>query len=210
MTTMRRLGALALLALFAPALAAQTAVELAQPTPPTTAALEIQPESRLWIEGTSTVRDYQCEATRIEGALELDAAAPSIAVMDLQNSVRAVRLTIPVADLDCRNGTMNGHMRKALDAEAAPEISYRLTGHEIDVQANGDALATLHGELTIAGTTRPLTMGAIVTPGPDGTLKVQGSQEIVMTEYNVKPPKLMLGALKVDPRVMVHFEMVLK
>src|SRR5690606_41199144 len=92
MTTLRRLSALALLILPAPALAAQSTIEpgpLAAPNG--RAVLVIQPESRLWIEGTSTVRDYRCEATRIDGAVELDAAEPSIAVADLQRSVRGVR-----------------------------------------------------------------------------------------------------------------------
>ena len=211
MTTLRRLSALALLVLPVPALAAQSAIEPAQTTPPNgRAVLVIQPESRLWIEGTSTVRDYRCEATRIVGAVELDAAEPSIAVADLQRSVRGVRLDIAVADLDCRNGTMNDHMRKALKAEQNPGIAYRLTAHEIEVQENGDALATLEGELTIAGTTQPVTIDAVVTPGQDGTLKVQGSKEIIMTEFDVSPPKLMLGTLKVNPRVMVHFDVLLK
>ncbi len=211
MTTLRRLSALALLILPAPALAAQSTIEpgpLAAPNG--RAVLVIQPESRLWIEGTSTVRDYRCEATRIDGAVELDAAEPSIAVADLQRSVRGVRLDIAVADLDCRNGTMNDHMRKALKADKNPGIAYRLTKHELEVQESGDALATLEGELTIAGTTQPVTIGAVVTPGPDGTLKVQGSKEIIMTEFGVNPPKLMLGTLKVNPRVMVHFDVLLK
>src|SRR5690606_9479843 len=58
---------------------------LLQDTPETTplaarsnpALLVIQPESRLWFEGTSTVRDFRCEATRIDGAVELDAAGLS-------------------------------------------------------------------------------------------------------------------------------------
>ncbi|HEY8468979.1 MAG TPA: hypothetical protein VIL18_05020, partial [Longimicrobiales bacterium] len=113
MTTMRRSSALALLVLPAQALAAQSAVEQALTPPETGAVLTIQPESRLWIEGTSTVRDYRCDATRVDGVVELDPARPSIAVADLQQSVRAVRLDIAVADLDCRNNTMNDHMRKA-------------------------------------------------------------------------------------------------
>ncbi|HEX7088918.1 MAG TPA: YceI family protein [Longimicrobiales bacterium] len=211
MATMRRLSALALLVLPAPAFAAQNAVEPARLTPPDTdTVLMIRPESRLWIEGTSTVRDYRCDATRVDGAVELDPAQPSIAVADLQRSVRGVRLDIAVADLDCRNGTMNDHMRKALKAEDHPAIAYRLTAHQIEVQENGDGLATLEGELTIAGTMQPVTIAAVVTPGPDGTLKVQGSKEIVMTEFGVSPPKLMLGALKVNPRVVVSFDIVLK
>ena len=211
MTTMRRLSALALLVLPAPALGAQSAVVQRALTPPETGAvLTIQPESRLWFEGTSTVRDFRCDATHVDGVVELDPARPSIAVADLQQSVRAVRLDIAVADLDCRNNTMNDHMRKALKAQDHPGIAYRLTAHKIEVQENGNGLATLEGELTIAGTTQPVAITAVVTPGAEGTLKVQGTKEIIMTDYGVSPPKLMMGALKVNPRVLVNFDVVLK
>jgi len=211
MTTLRRLSALALLVLPAPAFATQSAIEPGPITQPNgRAVLVIQPESRLWFEGTSTVRDFRCEATRIEGEVELDAAQPSIAVADLQRSVRRVRLDIAVADLDCRNGTMNDHMRKALKAEQNPGIAYRMKSYQLEVQGSGDGVAKLEGELTIAGTTKPVTIDATVTPGADGTLKVHGSKEIIMTDFGVNPPKLMMGTLKVNPRVVVHFDVVLK
>jgi len=211
MTTLRRLSALALLVLPAPVLAVQGVIEPGPSSPANgRAALVIQPDSRLWFEGTSTVRDFRCEATRMDGAVEVDAAKPSIAVVDLQGSVRSVRLDIAVADLDCRNGTMNDHMRKALKADQNPGIAYRMTNYQLQVQGNGEGLAKLEGDLTIAGTTKPVTLDVVVTPGADGTLKVQGSKEIVMTDFGVNPPKLMMGTLKVNPRVVVHFDVVLK
>jgi hypothetical protein len=39
---------------------------------------------------------------------------------------------------------------------------------------------------------------------------VKGSHEIRMKEYGLKPPTLMLGTLKVDERVKVSFDLLLK
>ena len=70
------------------------------------------PESRVWVDGTSTVRSFRCDATQLSGTV--DASMESFDAAQLQVAVRSVAVTIPVAGLDCRNGTMNNHMRKAL------------------------------------------------------------------------------------------------
>src|SRR5688500_18863916 len=72
--------------------------------------LNLSKESKLWIEGTSTMKSFSCAATKIDVAV---LAEPGAAPSDL---VQSASLVMPVAQLDCKNGTMNGHMRKALKA----------------------------------------------------------------------------------------------
>ena len=52
--------------------------------------------------------------------------------------------------------------------------------------------------------------GDWVKPGADGTLVVSGAREVRMTEFGLKPPTLMLGTMKVDEKITVGFEVVLK
>src|SRR5688500_2995880 len=72
--------------------------------------LRLQPGSKVWVSGGSTVRDWRCDAKTIESALELLAQDPAAAVAQL---VQTAKVAVPVADLECGNGTMNEHMRKA-------------------------------------------------------------------------------------------------
>ena len=44
----------------------------------------------------------------------------------------------------------------------------------------------------------------------NGQLRVCGSKRLVMTEWGVRPPTLMLGTMKVNPSVTVGFDVVLK
>ena len=37
-----------------------------------------------------------------------------------------------------------------------------------------------------------------------------GTHEVRMTEFGLKPPKLMLGTMKVDEKIKVGFEIALK
>lgn len=161
--------------------------------------LSFQPQSRVWVEGTSTVRGYRCESTSVTGT----AQASSAELADLATVPRA-EVTIPVASLDCRNGTMNGHMRKALKAEQSPTI--RLRASNVRVAAG---TARISGDLTIAGQTRPISLDGSVT-SEDGKVRVRGSKRLVMTDFGVQPPTLMMGTMKVAAPVTIGFDVVLK
>lgn|SRR5690606_24886048 len=171
--------------------------------------LVIQPESRVWVEGKSTVRDFNCAATEIIGAIESGPAA-SLSIDNLQSAVSSLALTIPVAKMDCGNGTMDGHMRKALKAEQHENIEFSLSSYTASPAVAGVSTLELAGTLRIAGADQPVTIVAEATQESDGTLRVQGNTAIRMTEWGVKPPSLMLGTMKVKDEVVVKFDIRLR
>jgi polyisoprenoid-binding protein YceI len=160
-----------------------------------TTRIPLQPTSSVWVEGGSTVRGWKCTAKKIDAQIAGDPAASSI-----DKLVTGATLTVPVAQLDCGNGTMNEHMRKALQAEKNPEIDFALSSYDVS-----GSTATLKGTLKIAGTTKPIEIPATVAEqGKD--VRVKGSKVINMKEWGVKPPSLMLGTMKVKENVTVSFD----
>ena len=159
--------------------------------------LSIGKESRVWLEGTSTVRSFKCNATKLDVAAiaEPDELPASM--------VKSATLTVPVAQLECGNKTMNEHMRKALKAEANPQISWKMTSY--DVQGSN---VVINGKLTIAGRENAIELRGTGS-AENGTLRFKGSKQFKMTEYGVKPPSLMLGTMKVGDPVTVSFDLVL-
>jgi polyisoprenoid-binding protein YceI len=173
------------------------------------AALDLQPESRLWVAGTSTVRAFQCQAGTFDAKIESSGADAVAAVLAGEKAVSTIEVTVPAEKLDCRNGTMNEHMRKALNAKEFPTVVFRAASY--DLSRTGESVAvTLNGSLTLGGLEKPITVKAQAKPGPDGTLIVSGTREVRMTEFGLKPPTLMLGTMKVDEKITVGFEVVLK
>jgi polyisoprenoid-binding protein YceI len=162
--------------------------------------LSFQPQSRVWVEGTSTVRGYRCESTSVTGSAQ--AATAELAALA---SVPRAEVSIPVASLDCRNGTMNGHMRRALKADENPTIRLRARG----VQVSPTGAAKISGDLTIAGQTRPVTIDGTAA-SEEGKVRVRGSKRLVMTDFGVQPPTLMMGTMKVAAPVTIGFDVVLK
>jgi polyisoprenoid-binding protein YceI len=165
------------------------------------------PDSKVRVEGTSTVRDWGCDAKQVDGVVTAERAI--LPLDQIEGAVETVEIVIPVAQLDCRNGTMNDHMRKALKAQDNPELRYRLTTYRVET-AEGTVNVALEGELLMAGATRPVQFPATLTRTEDGNVRVQGSAQLKMTEWGMKPPSLMLGTMKVGATVTVKFDVVLR
>jgi hypothetical protein len=171
-------------------------------------SLTLQPDSRLWFDGNSTVRRWSCKAGSFETVV--DAAPDAVAgVLAAQKVVRAATVRVPSRELACGNGVMDEHMLKALRAETHPVIEFRLASYE--VARGGDGVqGTLTGTLTLAGVSRTISIPAQARPGDDGVLRVTGAYPLAMPDFGMKPPTLMLGTLKVDPTVTVRFDLALK
>lgn len=169
--------------------------------------LKLGAESKLWFDGKSTVRDWSCKATQIDAVIDAEAGAVAN-VLKAQKAVKTVTVTFPTAKLDCENGTMNGHMMKALAGTEHKEITFTLTGYEL--AAGAPVKGTLNGSLTIKGVTKPVTVPVEYVATPGGALRVTGKYALKMTDWTVVPPKLMMGALKVDPTVIVNFDLQLQ
>ena len=170
--------------------------------------LTLQPESKLWVTGTSNVRDFECAA----GAVTVDVVSVPGAVALIasgEKAVKGVGVRVPAAQLDCKNGKMNSHMLKALKATEHPEITFDLTSYELATVTSG-VKVTLVGDLTLGGVKKSITMIAKAAPVDGGALKVTGVQDVVLSEYGLKAPTLMMGTLKVQDLVKVHFDLLLK
>jgi polyisoprenoid-binding protein YceI len=165
--------------------------------------LSFQTGSRVWVEGTSTTRGYRCESPRIEGT----AQATTTDLSELR-SLPGAQLTIPVAALDCRNGTMNGHMRRALKADQHAAIRFQASSVTL-TPGNGQSAARMTGNLTIAGQTRPATIQATVVE-EEGQLRVRGTHALTMTDFGVDPPSLMMGTMRVRAPVTIGFDVTLR
>lgn len=154
-------------------------------------------ESRIWLEGTSTVRSFKCTAGKI--GVEVN-AEPGANPSEL---VKSASLTVPVAQLECGNKTMNEHMLKALKSKENPQISWKMTSYEV----NGPNVQ-IKGNLTIAGKENPIELRGTGS-AENGIIRFKGSKQFKMTEYGVKPPKLMLGTMRVGDPITVSFDLVL-
>jgi hypothetical protein len=173
--------------------------------------LELKPESRLWVEGTSNVRPFACEAKELDVQVETDQGQVVQRLVAGEKAIHTVVVTVPSKSLDCDNGNkkMNEHMLEAIKAEGNPSIEFSLQSYELKHEGDG-ANALLQGTLKLGGVEKPVTIEAATKSVADGVLQVTGVYELRMTEYGLKPPKLMMGAFKVNDPVKVNFDLFLQ
>ena len=169
-------------------------------------AISISDGSKVWVSGTSTVRAWRCETAQVTGNAQ---GAASTAIADL-GSVSDAGMSLTVASLDCRNGTMNNHMRNALKAAQAPAIRFRATSVSVTPSGDAEAAVRLTGPLSMAGQDREVTVEGTAVRAPSGELRFRGTKQLNMTEWGVRPPSLMMGTMRVNPNVTVGFDVVLR
>ena len=84
----------------------------------------------------------------VEGTIEINGESPESAV---------VKATMKAASIDTRSEQRDGHLRSAdfLDVETYPEVTFKST----KIAGSKDRF-TITGDLTIRGTTKPVTLDA--------------------------------------------------
>lgn len=169
----------------------------------------ILPGSKLWVSGTSTVRNFDCKATAVDAAILSESPELTSEVMKGQKAVQTVVVKVAPKKIDCANSTMNEHMLKALKADENPVIEFRLSSYDI-ARATSATKGKLSGTLSLGGVKKDITFDALATNGANGALHVVGAYQLAMSEYGLKAPSLMMGTMKVGNKVTVKFDLLLK
>jgi polyisoprenoid-binding protein YceI len=190
------------------------AISLAAAEPPApVASFTLAPGSRLWLEGDSTLHAYSSKAAKFDAAAELDSAAAAGSV-DARAAVAAgalkgLRISVPVAALKSGESGLDKNLRKALKEDTAPVIRFTLVDYKTEESKDGSLLVKAHGRLAIAGVEKDAVVEATCRFGP-GEVAVTGAKDVLMSDFGIKPPVLMLGAIKTADKVVVRFDMKLK
>ncbi len=158
------------------------------------------PSSRLWIEGTTSINSFDCEAQNVV----LDAMAAA------WNMIHAT-VDVAVAKLECGRGRMNRELRRAMGADEHPAITYRLSSASQIEQSAADSVSiNAIGYLTMAGVERKVELLAAAFQSDDGSYHLSGSLPIRMTDYSIIPPRAFRGLIKVRDEIVVQFDLIIK
>lgn len=169
--------------------------------------LQLQPGSEISFTGTSTLHGFACKTTQFDAQLSVD---PEYAtnLADLARPIGAVNVTIPVSTLDCGNRGLQNNMLKALKADQHATITFRLDDYEIDAASRSETAFTAQatGSLKIAGRERPVQLRVRGERHPDGAVRARGERDLLMSDFGIKPPTMMLGTVKTGDRIVVKFD----
>lgn len=171
---------------------------------------QIEVAGRVWVTGGSTIRSWECEAERLEIRVRTAGDPDRLQIADLDDAVTLVELHAATPAMDCDNDTMNNHMWDALNAREHGWISFRMSDYELASAGSANSAVRISGSLGIAGETRDVVLEATLEEQADGTLALEGSHELNMTDWGISPPRLMMGTLRVDEVVQVHWDLTMR
>ncbi|HJX71785.1 MAG TPA: YceI family protein [Bacteroidales bacterium] len=159
--------------------------------------------SRIKIEGTSSLHDWDMIVKNFECDMSVVMGNPAI-------TVQKVSFTVIASTISSHNSIMDNKTLSALKVEEYPEIRFRMTT-PLKVVTQGDSFNGIaSGELFIAGKTRTVSLPFSGRTISESTISISGAKKIDMTEFGIDPPTFMLGALKTGKDVTVRFDITLK
>ena len=177
---------------FSSALYAQTAYKIAD-----------SKNNNMKLSGTSTLHDWTMNAQVFSSDAQFVLAAHQL------RSVKALTFSLAVADLKSGESGLDKNAYKALKASDNKNITYKLSSATVSAEGNKFLIKT-RGNLTIAGVTKEVMIDVHAVVNADETITCTGSEKLNMTDYQVKPPKFMLGAMKTGDAITLDFTLVYK
>ena len=154
---------------------------------------------KIIIAGTSTIHDWEMTSNQadLKATFETDAAG-------IPTKLASLNLSSPAESLKSGKGAMDKNAYTSLKTDKNKLITFQLTSATI----NGKTIDT-KGNLTIAGTTKPIEINTTFETQGDGSLKFKGSKKIIMSEFNVEPPSFMFGSVKTGDEITLSFEIIM-
>jgi hypothetical protein len=155
------------------------------------------------LTGTSTLHDWEMKAAKgtSEVAFVLDPTGKI-------TSISRLSFTLPATSLKSEHTAMDNNTYKALNTDKNPNISFVLTSGTVTPTGGDNYQLNCIGKLTIAGTVKETDLVAVGKYNPaDKSFTVTGVKKMKMTDYNVKPPTVMLGAIKTGNDIAISYNL---
>lgn len=177
--------------------------------------ISIEEGGQLWIEGSAGIISYQCKAEKLSGAGEIENTENPQSTVKGHGDVH-ISVALPVKSLNCGKRAMNQDMYEALKAEQFPTIRYQLLEAKlnkeieaVDTTSSWMNIRTV-GIMEIAGVQDTTSMDVQGKVLSDSLFQVKGSKKIHMDTYKIEPPRAMLGLIKADEELTVHFDVTVR
>lgn len=163
----------------------------------------LAPDAELVVSGSSTLHDWTMVSRQIEGYAEIDTEGEAL------KDIKELSISLQAKSLKSDKSGLNEDAHEALKADAHPEITFKLERVNSLKTNRSQYLVDAEGTVTIAGVSKMINIhaeGHVISNG----VTFKGSKKLRMTDFNMEPPKAMLGILKADDEVTVSFNVTFR
>jgi hypothetical protein len=164
-------------------------------------------DGELIIFGTSNVNKFDCELIRKEPVtLDIQILSSSAGVV-LKDAV----LPFSVDAFNCGGKAINKDFKKSLKGEEYPTIKLTIQKIYLDIIAlNGDEIVKSDILLDIAGVQKSYTIQIENLTIENSILVFRGTDMFKMSDFDVAPPEVLWGMIKVNDEIKINFDFSLE
>lgn len=158
----------------------------------------LDPKPYLIISGTSTLHDWEMPSSTATGFMVAKEMGGKL------TEIKSLTINMPAESIKSGKKGMDKKAYEALKTDKNKNVEFDLKS----ASKSGDTW-TLVGTFKIAGTTKQVTIKAKETT-LSGSYGLSGSYAFKLTEYNIEPPKAMMGTIKTGDDVKISFNVKFK
>jgi polyisoprenoid-binding protein YceI len=159
------------------------------------------------LSGTSTLHKWAMDAKTFDGQAQFAFAPGNSRQL---TALTSLTFSLEVQNLKSDEKALDKNAYKALKTDKFKDIYYNLVSASVMSEKESTYLIKTQGNLTIAGVTKEVSMDVSCMINRDETISCSGSDQLKMTDYQVKPPSFMLGAMKTGDAITLDFTVVYK
>ncbi|WP_348822721.1 YceI family protein [Flavobacterium aestuarii] len=147
--------------------------------------------------GTSTMHDWEMKSSSRTGTANFTVTDSKLA------DINSIDITLPAETIKSEKKSMDKVAYEALKTDKFKNIKYVLKSAE---KVN-ETTWNLTGTYTIAGVSKVLKTQVKTSVTATGAVTLQGSNKITFTEFGMKSPTAMFGAIKTGEDLTIKFNL---
>jgi len=163
-------------------------------------------KTTMQIQGTSTLHDWTCNVTKVEGSIEMDSKILNKGIWSENSRIKSLKVSVPVESIKSpRGAAMEKKLYNALKSDKFPTILFTLSNIKNAAASPGPGKLDANGTLLIAGVEKPISLLVKASFSTDKNLVFEGSYTLNMKDFDVEPPSAMFGQIVSGEKVTISF-----
>lgn len=153
--------------------------------------------SSIIVKGTSNVHDWEMKVNDMDALAVIYTDGKDV-------QVESFKGVIDVTDLKSGKEQMDKNAYKTLNSKEFPQIKFDLVKVITADKENQKVVGLFRVE--IAGNSKELEIEANAFPVEGDGVQITGTKDLKMSDFGIKPPSFMLGALRTGDAITIEFD----